>query len=202
MILFFDTETTGFVNKGKPMDHPYQPHIVQLAAQLVTHDNETVSEFSFIVDPGIIEVGKEKGVHIPSKVVDIHGIDDQKALDLGVSWTTAIDLFMFNYEKADLMVAHHIQFDKDLIEIARTRRGHGDARLGVPGYCTMQNARDVAKIPPTERMVAAGRTHFKNPKLEECIDVFFGEKLEGAHDAMNDVRACRRVYFYLKGCGK
>lgn len=38
MILFFDTETTGFPHKSKPVDHPDQPHVVQLAAELTEDD--------------------------------------------------------------------------------------------------------------------------------------------------------------------
>ena len=47
-------------------------------------------------------------------------------------------------------------------------------------------------------MRAAGFNKPKSPKLEECIEHFFGEKLSGAHDAMVDVGACKRVYFNLK----
>jgi hypothetical protein len=32
----------------------------------------------------------------------------------------------------------------------------------------------------------------------QCIQHFFGEKLDGAHDAMNDLAACKRVYLHLK----
>lgn len=53
-------------------------------------------------------------------------------------------------------------------------------------------------LPPTERMRAAGFNKPKPPKLEECIRHFFNEDLDGAHDAMIDVAACRRVYFHLK----
>jgi len=50
-------------------------------------------------------------------------------------------------------------------------------------------------------MLAAGFTKPKPPKLEECIRHFFNEELDGAHDAMVDVRACRRVYFHLQTMG-
>lgn len=53
MILFFDTETTGFFQDKLPVDHPDQPYIVQLAAQLCEDLGEPIAEFSLIVDPGI-----------------------------------------------------------------------------------------------------------------------------------------------------
>lgn len=46
-------------------------------------------------------------------------------------------------------------------------------------------------------MLAAGFTKPKPPKLEECIRHFFDEALEGAHDALVDVRACARVHRHL-----
>ena len=65
-------------------------------------------------------------------------------------------------------------------------------------FCTMEAATPIVNLPPTERMVAAGITKPKPPKLEECIRHFFDESLEGAHDALIDVRACSRVFFHLK----
>ncbi len=53
MILFFDTETTGLFSDRLPIDHPDQPYIVQLAAQLCHDDGRPVAGFSLIVDPGI-----------------------------------------------------------------------------------------------------------------------------------------------------
>jgi len=85
MILFWDTETTGFFDDRLPVDHEAQPYIVQLAAELCEDD------------------GRAAGINKP-----------------------------------------------------------------------------------------------KPPKLEECIRHFFGEELDGAHDAMVDVVACRRVFFHLR----
>jgi DNA polymerase III subunit epsilon len=70
--------------------------------------------------------------------------------------------------------------------------------LRKPLFCTMEASAPIVNLPPTERMVAAGFNKPKPPKLEECIKHFFKEDLKGAHDAMIDVSACRRIYFELK----
>lgn len=52
------------------------------------------------------------------------------------------------------------------------------------------------------RMLAAGISKPKAPKLAECVKHFFGEDLAGAHDALVDVRACARVFFRLRDLQK
>ena len=70
--------------------------------------------------------------------------------------------------------------------------------LKKPVFCTMEAACSVVNLPPTAKMLAAGIHRPKSPKLEECVKHFFNEDLQGAHDAMVDVAACRRVYLHLK----
>ena len=74
--------------------------------------------------------------------------------------------------------------------------------LRKPLFCTMEAAAPIVNLPPTERMLAAGFNKPKAPKLEEAIRFFFDESLDGAHDAMVDVIACRRIYFHLKNLEK
>lgn len=189
MILFFDTETTGFFNDRQPVDHPSQPHIVQLAASLCDDDGSEVMGFSVIVD---------NGVSIPVQASNVHGITTEIADARGIEPESALHLFSHLYRLADTVVAHNIKFDKGVVEAEIARR-HGQVRrLTKPLFCTMEAASPIVNLPPTERMIAAGFNKPKPPKLEECIQHFFGEALDGAHDAMIDVAACRRVYFHLK----
>ena len=46
-------------------------------------------------------------------------------------------------------------------------------------------------------MIAAGMPGPKAPNLGECIQHFFGETLEGAHDAAVDIEASLRVMWHL-----
>jgi DNA polymerase-3 subunit epsilon len=189
MILFFDTETTGFFNDRLPVDHPTQPHIVQLAAQLSEKDGRPVAGFSLIIDPG---------VEIPPGAASVHGITTERAVKFGVSSEFALSTFAHLYQRAELIVGHNIKFDKNVTETAISRHYKALKRLEKALFCTMEAATPVVNLPPTERMIAAGITKPKSPKLGECIRHFFGEDLDGAHDAMVDVAACRRVYLHLK----
>jgi DNA polymerase-3 subunit epsilon len=193
MILFFDTETTGFVQDRLPVDHPEQPYIVQLAALLCEDDGEEVAGFSLIVDPGIGE-----GVSIPAKAAEVHGITNKRAVEFGVSPEFALSAFTHLYQRSDLVIAHNIKFDKGVMETAISRHYKKVMPLRKALFCTMEEAKPIINLPPTDRMRAAGITGPKAPRLEECIRHFFGESLDGAHDAMVDVKACRRVYLHLK----
>lgn len=189
MILFFDTETTGFFQDRLPVDHPDQPYIVQLAAELCDDSGDSVSSFSLIID---------NGVEIPAQASGVHGITTERAAQFGVSASSALSMFTHLYQRADVVVAHNIKFDRGVIEAAIARHYDRVMPLRKPLFCTMEAASPIVNLPPTERMIAAGFTKPKPPKLEECIRHFFNEALDGAHDAMIDVGACRRVYFHLK----
>lgn len=192
MILFFDTETTGFFIDRLPVDHPDQPYIVQLAGQLCEEDGEPVAGFSFIVDPG---------VEIPTRASDVHGVTNERAAKFGVSPEYALQAFTHLYQRADVVCAHNIKFDKGVMEAAIARHYGKVMPLRKNLYCTMEGAKPIINLPPTDRMKAAGMTSPKPPKLEECIKHFFNEELTGAHDAMIDVTACQRVYLHLKTLG-
>ena len=192
MILFFDTETTGLFHDRLPVDHAGQPHIVQLAAQLCEDGGAPVAGFSFIVDPGIGTVS------IPERASAVHGITEERAVKFGVSLEFALSAFTHLYQRADLICAHNMKFDQGVIETAIARHYGKVMPLRKPLYCTMEAASPIVNLPPTDRMIAAGFDKPKPPRLEECIRHFFDEALEGAHDAMVDVAACRRVYLHLK----
>jgi DNA polymerase-3 subunit epsilon len=189
LILFFDTETTGFFQDRLPVDHPDQPYIVQLAAELCDDSGNSLSSFSLIID---------NGVDIPTQAASVHGITTERAVQFGVSAAAALSLFTHLYQRSDVVVAHNIKFDRGVVETAIARHYDRIMPLRKPLYCTMEAASPIVNLPPTERMLAAGFTKPKPPKLEECIKHFFDEALDGAHDAMVDVAACRRVYFHLK----
>jgi len=196
MFLVFDTETTGFFQDKLPVDHSDQPHIVQLAAELCHDGGEPLAGFSFVVDPGIAS-----GVSIPEKASIVHGITNETAAQFGVPLELALGAFSHLYQRADLIVGHNVNFDKNVVETAIARQHKSIRRLKKPTFCTMEAASPIMNMSPTERMVAAGISKPKPPKLEEAMRYFFDEGLDGAHDAMVDVIACRRLYVLINKLG-
>ncbi len=189
MYLFFDTETTGFPKDGLPLAS--QPHLVQLAALLMDDKGQEVSMCNFIIKPD--------GYQIPDDVAKIHGITTDIAIKYGISLPTAIQVFQEMASQAEILVAHNIQFDTKIIAIAKKRLAGDHASMAhKTQFCTMEATKPICQLPPTDRMVSAGISGFKSPKLMEAYEFLFQEKFEKAHDALADVRACAKVYFKIK----
>lgn len=194
--LFFDTETTGFVSPLHPQSD-CQPHLVQLAFILTDENTIERACVNMIIRPD--------GWEIPKQASDVHGITTEIALKYGVPLKNAVSVFCHHVQIADQLVAHNIQFDVKVIECALWQVGAGassEAFRQKPQFCTMEASRDAIKLPATQRMIAAGRTGYKSPKVAEAWKFYTGEDLEGAHDALVDVRACSLVYDNLMAGAK
>lgn len=192
MLLFFDTETTGLPLWNQPSEHPGQPHIVQLAAALCDDDCRIRAGFSLIVRP--------TGWTIPAETAAIHGITEEIANRCGVKEQTAVEMLVKLLGCAGTVIAHNLNFDRRIVRIALGRYvpglcGSWDA---FPGFCTMREATEHCRLPPTERMMAAGIRGYKSPNLAEAYEILCGKALPpGWHDALADMRACRAIYAKL-----
>lgn len=196
LAIFYDTETQGLPLFNEPSEDPRQPHIVQLAACLVELDTKAViASMNVIVRPD--------GWGIPDDVAAIHGITTERAMDVGVPEWIVVEMFMGLYGPGRLRIAHNEQFDARILRIALLRHAH-DATVDEhwkagKTECTQALSTPIMKLPPTAKMVAAGRLHHKSANLREAYLHFTGKDLAGAHNAMVDVRACMAVYFAIKG---
>lgn len=193
--LFYDKETSGLPDWHVPSEDPGQPHIVQSAALLVDTDTREVLErFNLIVKPD--------GWVIPADVAAIHGITTEHAMEVGVPELDVLQSFLTMWRKADFRVGHNTSFDERIVRIAIKRllrdEAVADEWKAGKSECTQKMATPIMKLPPTAKMIAARRTHPKSANLAEAYEFFMGKKIEGAHDAMVDVEACKSVYFAIK----
>jgi DNA polymerase III subunit epsilon len=193
-ILAWDFETSGLPDFKARSADPKQPHIVSMALCHYADDGTEIEATSVIVRPD--------GWVISPEMTAIHGISHERAMDVGIPENDVIDLYVTHQGRSRVKVAHNAQFDIRIARIAMTRAGYErdfiesvEARAS---FCTCNTAKPIVNLPPTEKMVAAGFNGPKSPNLAECIQYFFGEELEGAHDALIDARACARIYFALK----
>ena len=195
--LAFDTETTGLPLFKEPSEHPDQPHIVQLAAVLVDLDSRReLACMDVIVKPD--------GWTIPTEVSAIHGITTEQALDVGIPESTALEMLLAMWAQRT-RIAHNEPFDARIVRIACMRHApeFADPWKAGKAECTQQLSTPILNLPPTDKMKAAGFKKPKSANLGEAYEYFTGRKLEGAHSAMADTRACLEVFHAVKsGCGR
>jgi len=187
-LLFLDTETTGKYDFKAPHTAPQQPYLVQLAMILDDLEGNTIEEYETII--------RVAEINIPISAAEIHGITTAIANAHGIDVRVALDKFDDFWQKSNRIIAHNIDFDRKIMQTAYHRTGR-DGLFGMtPTYCTMEHSTDVLKLPGRYR-------GYKWPKLDEAYRVLIDpEGFEGAHNALNDVRACRKVYYALRKLGK
>lgn len=204
-ILFYDTETNGLPLFSLPSEHPDQPHVTQLAAELcVEETGETLGTMNFLIRP--------EGWDIPLELQELTGITMDRAMAEGREAGEVVHEFIEMWKSADSRCAHNESFDMRMLRIELMRHpvysGHvvdgtppisfADYWKAAPAFCTQGNSVKICNIPPTAKMIAARRKGPKSPNLGEAYKFFTGQDLVGAHDAKVDIMACKAVYYGIK----
>lgn len=179
LAIFFDTETTGLPDWKSPSEAEHQPHLVQLAANVVNLDTQEIIESMDVII-------KPDGWVIPQETIDVHGITNERALAEGVSEKEALMNFLRMWD-GRARIAFNTTFDNRIIRIATKRycdESIIDAWHDGEYACAMM----------LSRKIIGG----KNPTLQAAFKHFTGKELEGAHTALADTNACMEVYFAAK----
>lgn len=185
LALIFDTETTGKADFTKPPTDPSQPDLVQLGMILVdTVDWKKRMQVSLLI----------KGASPEPEAQEVHGISKENCEAYGMELHTAVDLFQTACRRADVLVAHNLQFDQLVMEIVLHRSGLMTT-IDVPTQvCTMKACTDILKLP--------GKfNNFKWPSLAESYAHFTNQEIVDAHDALNDADACLTIFRHLVESG-
>lgn len=162
----FDVETTGLkLHNAAPLGR--QPHIVEFGGVLFNDKGETLKELSILIKPPIA---------MPKDALEIHNITDEML--------ARHDNFEKNQQKiqrflnqADLLIAHNLDFDFNMLLIEFTRLG---MELNIPKnqVCTAE----------TSQMAFGHRL-----KLSQLYYNQTGKKLEQTHRALDDARALAEI---------
>ena len=175
MYLFFDVETTGL--------SPNSNRIVQIAWVICDRMGNTLERHAAIIRPN--------GFRIPPQSVRIHGITTERALREGVEIRSVMRSFALACRKTSTIVAHNADFDLGFARAELRLLGERDPTVGHNVVCTMKRSTSYCRIP------SGTRSGYKWPKLAELYEHLFGKSFVGAHDAENDVEACRACFFEL-----
>lgn len=193
MILYIDTETTGLPDFKKPADHPSQPHVCALG--MVKWDQETAEDAAYSVTELFVTPGDDWTME--PKAQEAHGLTLEYLAANGHEIEEVLDLFEAWLAEADLLVAYNKNFDLKLMRGALRRSGRADDFQGVKTWCPIHVCTKLCKIPPTPKMVASGRNHYKTASLTEAFEFLTGETMMNAHSAAADAMALAKIHAKL-----
>ena len=208
-VMVFDTETTGLPNPLNP------PYIIQLCFVIFdTNKNAIVKTFqSCIKIPDHVEIS--------SFITNLTGITKQQCQKEGMLMEDALVEFQKEYERCDVIVAHNLSFDQEMIRYEIHRHGtelikQGKCPLSIQQifsksfmcekqmYCTMQHGRAVCNLwtPSKPRQFGVNTwmnppPYKKNPKLSELHQHFYGYVPKGLHNALIDAVVCLKCFLKL-----
>lgn len=185
LILFLDCETNGLPidYKASYTDVDNWPRVISLGWELTTADNSILESRHHLIRPD--------GWQMPTDEFWINnGYTQERSEREGLPIVEVLTSLKAAKEKADILVAHNLNFDHRIIWAEFIRAGM-EPRSGMHKICTMMKSTAVCQIP-----AAKGRG-FKWPKLEEAYSILLNKQMEGAHDASFDVAACREIFFEL-----
>lgn len=190
--LFFDTETTGLPSADSPAKarRGIWPDIVSIAWVLMRDDGVPVSSEYHIVYPEKWE--------IPPNSTEIHNISTSMARSYGHMLDEVMFRFLRDVEKADVLIAHNMRFDQNVVNNALKWRLNHERMLenyGKRMFCTMKESKDIVKI-----VTRTGT--YKYPKLVELYRHLFGsEPKELLHNSMGDVQVMMKCFYEIWGKG-
>lgn len=189
--LVFDTETTGIPNYRLPADHPSQPRICQITALGTDESRRTRYAFTALIRP-------EPDWPEPSpQAMAANGLTLELLRRHGIPIVDALAIFNRFIDCCTLMIGHNPNFDFKMLR-GEFRRNKMPDRYGErPYFCTQVHSTNFCKLPPTDKMIRAGRTNFKSPKLEEAVRICLGREHTNAHSAIADVNVCKELFFWL-----
>lgn len=187
-ILHFDTETTGLWDKRLPNGHEGQPRIVQIAALM--EDSETRQEIMRID----LVVFRDQPIPLASS--NVHGTTTAVSQAIGLTEGPVLDVFCDMVAVSDLLVAHNIEFDVNIINnAARLLSGNPSLNVfqGKQQFCTMQAGIPVCKFPNKN-----GYPGYGWPRLEDAVRKLLDREPTAAHRAIGDVIDCRDLFWFLQ----
>lgn len=191
-LLVFDTETTGLPPRNLKKTGKWwekYPHIVQLS--WILYDVEQ----NKILTMGDDIIKMENGIIIPQESINVHRITNEMSREKGIPIIQALIQFNEAFKSCDYLIAHNLDFDKDvmLAEMYRNNVVPIFNLVNKPEVCSMKSNIDFCKI---ERKNRYGKIYYKWPRLEELHSILFNETPKDLHNAINDVLICLRCIVY------
>jgi DNA polymerase-3 subunit alpha len=188
LVLVFDCETTGLLPKKGGDTFPL---IIQLSFALYDNASNSVIQ---LYDQ---YVRLPSGFALSPRVTEITGITRETIDKEGANIRSVLEAFYAAVIKADLLIAHNIDFDLAVLSMAASKVFEPLARelkrQQNVSDCTMKRGRDLCKISRTN----SRGVYYKFPTLAELHTHLFGYVPKNLHDARTDVLCCLRCFLAM-----
>jgi len=204
-VLVFDVETTGLLPKSATDDPIY---ITQLSFVLYDVKHE------WLIKTYNAYINIPEHVTISEKITQITGIDRKKLNAEGIDIIDVLEIFYDAYCRADIIIAHNLEFDTKVMELEANRNYDRLKKknkemapyivwmfdsiytklTNIEMKCTMKMSKALCNI---ERVNSRG-TYIKFPTLCELYETLFHTKPENLHNSMMDVLVCLRCYLKME----
>lgn len=202
-IIVFDTETSGLPKSRiiTPNTIHLWPFIVQFSYIMFDTDTNTIlKSYDSII--------KLKPYNVISEdSIEFHGITQEISAAKGINIDTVLFTFINDLNNADMIVAHNVEFDLNMIrvELLRLEQGALDLKLELElrkamfedqtnYYCTMRESVDLCKI---EKENSRG-TYYKFPTLTELHKHLFAVEPKHLHNSFHDILCTIRCFIKMK----
>lgn len=185
-IIFLDTETTGLPqdrSKSALDGNGNWPDMVSICWIVYNGRDRERKEVRII---------RPNGFMIPHESVKIHGISQAMAERDGFDLKEVLTSFIYDVKDAHIVIAHNMEFDRNVIFHAFKWRLGIDPLLFWPHaaeFCSMKESTDELRIPSKKRGVKG----YKSPSLMELYVNQFGRMFKGVHTADGDVEALTQI---------
>jgi len=175
----FDTETTGLPKTRQPptpdnLECWDNCRILSIAAIKYSSRGRELSRFYSIVKPDNFKVD----------ATHIHGITEEQAENEGKPFGEVYNQFLSLFHNSEIIIGHNLRFDWDVLKAECIRR-HLDFS-------------PVEKMKPVCTLDLCKKWFGKPKKLVVIYEELFGKEFDGAHNALEDTKACAEVYHIIK----
>jgi DNA polymerase III epsilon subunit-like protein len=194
--LFFDTETTGLpIDRRVPalQNEVNWPQLVSLSWSLWNASVACVKRASYIVRP--------QGWTISEKSIAVHGITQEKAEAEGLPLADVMAEFRADIMRSNRIVAHNMEFDKNVVFHAFAWHLKKDPRRFWPPmeneFCSQTKAKGELKLPfAYAKSYSNPNDPYKLPGLDELYTATFNEPAPpAAHSSSRDVEVLEKIYW-------
>lgn len=185
--IIFDIETTGLIidSEIKPTiknikDFPDNyPNIVQISWSVFSREREIISEGDYYI---------KQVREIPESAIAIHKITNEICNEKGENLKEVLEKFKSDCEICSTIVAHNLNFDKNVIEAEFIRSNIKKPFTNKVRYDTMMMGQKVMN-------------QRKYPSLKELCVFLFGKDIENhlnSHNSLYDLFFTAHCFFYMK----